>query len=323
MSMIPHHLLAFGLTALLHHAINNTDAFNPGRTAWPTRRNIIFYAHHGKSHDENIIACTPNNNNNADRVTTTSTTTNLTANSTDSLAILPQLFTYKKPRQKRRAPTRQKKPPNYWHSIDNLRHELSLFWEEELQVPLEKINSNQPPPIPSELILNRFERNDLRWGIAQMGGRETVSHLLGGAMIIPGKWKDAKELEVVKYYVLPLIEGKEGDVLIKQKHGTKRKQMQQLQTKDVNNIQQSYVKDEISLSSTLINNNNMAAPGKVEGRTRQAMSTSTQFTGEKAVEDERLIDMVITDNSTSMDLNYLNKVSKKEFWSKELAVQQL
>ncbi len=34
-----------------------------------------------------------------------------------------------------------------------------------------------------------------------MGGRETVSHLLDGADIIPGKWKDAKDLKIVKHLV--------------------------------------------------------------------------------------------------------------------------
>jgi hypothetical protein len=47
-------------------------------------------------------------------------------------------------------------------------------------------------------LLNHFKRNDLRWGIAQFGGRDSLSHALNGAVIIPGKWKEAKELEIIQ-----------------------------------------------------------------------------------------------------------------------------
>ncbi len=112
----------------------------------------------------------------------------------------PNIFIYRKPRQTRRASTRKRKRRNYWTSIDNLRHELEIFWK-EVDAPLNDLYPNQPPPIPNEYLLNFFERNDLRWGIAQMGGRETVSHLLDGADIVPGKWKDAKDLKIVKHLV--------------------------------------------------------------------------------------------------------------------------
>jgi hypothetical protein len=75
-----------------------------------------------------------------------------------------------------------------------------LFWK-ELNV---KINPDLPPPIPSEYLLNHFDRNDLRWGISQMGGRDNVSHMLGGAKIIPGKWREAIELDEVRK-ILPQI----------------------------------------------------------------------------------------------------------------------
>jgi hypothetical protein len=38
-----------------------------------------------------------------------------------------------------------------------------------------------------------------------MGGRETVSYRLGGAIIIPGKWKDALEFTEVKQIILPSV----------------------------------------------------------------------------------------------------------------------
>lgn len=105
---------------------------------------------------------------------------------------------FQKPRQKRSAPTRPRKPRFYWQSLDNIKKELYIFWD-EVNVT---INSNKPPPIPSEQILNTFHRNDIRWAISQMGGRESVSHRLGGAIIIPGKWKDAIEFIEVKQ-ILP------------------------------------------------------------------------------------------------------------------------
>lgn len=67
-----------------------------------------------------------------------------------------------------------------------------------------RVDPDRPPPIPSEHLLNHFDRNDLRWGITQMGGRDNVSHMLGGAKIIPGKWREAIELDVVKK-ILPHI----------------------------------------------------------------------------------------------------------------------
>lgn len=120
---------------------------------------------------------------------------------TKNITLLSQLHTFQKPRQKRSAPTRPRKPRFYWQSIDNIKKELCIFWN-ELNVT---INRNNPPPIPSEQILNTFHRNDIRWAISQMGGRESVSHRLGGAIIIPGKWKDAIKFIEVKQILLPSV----------------------------------------------------------------------------------------------------------------------
>jgi len=135
-------------------------------------------------------------NNGSDRPQNSRNTTSaVTGSSPDPLMILPQLYTYQKPRQKRQSKSSTKRKPRYyWHSSDNLRRELYLFWE-ELDVD---IHPNQPPPIPSEYLLNYFNRNDLRWGLSQMGGKENVAHVLGGAKIIPGRWREAIELEEVK-----------------------------------------------------------------------------------------------------------------------------
>jgi hypothetical protein len=118
--------------------------------------------------------------------------------SNDTRSILPRVQIYQKPRQIRRIPTKRK-PRYYWQSTSNLRDELALFWEVH-NVTVDKIK----PPIPSEHLLNYFKRNDLRGAIASYGGRERVSNLLGGAKIIPGRWKDALEIEEVEC-LLPLM----------------------------------------------------------------------------------------------------------------------
>ena len=56
-----------------------------------------------------------------------------------------------------------------------------------MEVP---ISAQQPPTIPSEALLNHFERNDLRYAIAYHGGREAVADWLG-AKLVPGKWTEA------------------------------------------------------------------------------------------------------------------------------------
>ena len=132
------------------------------------------------------------------------------SNSDPVIELLPQLYTYQKPRQKRRTQS-TRKPRFYWHDKENMKKELTSFWEEDLNVTLTNFFPNQPPPIPSEFLLNHFNRNDLRWAIAQMGGRHTVSHVLGGAKVIPGKWKEAKKMDMMQS-LLHLIDDDRGAV---------------------------------------------------------------------------------------------------------------
>lgn len=128
-------------------------------------------------------------------------TADLTSASVDAITnntalILSEVQTYQNPRYTR-------KPLGYWKSIDNIRKEFTLFWN-ELNVPIQEINPGEPPPIPSNFILVFFKRHDLRGVLLTNGGREHVSYLLGGAKLIPPKWKDAVELEEVKR-LLPLM----------------------------------------------------------------------------------------------------------------------
>lgn len=113
-------------------------------------------------------------------------------NTSEAQGILPLLYTYQNPPQKRRKPT-DRRPKFYWQSIDNVRLELASFWV-ECGVHVDQ----SLPPIPNEKILNFFGLNGLRWAIAQLGGRENVARQLGGVLVIPGKWEEAKELDEVK-----------------------------------------------------------------------------------------------------------------------------
>ena len=101
---------------------------------------------------------------------------------------LPQVsqYLYRKPKQKRRKPKKARRPPTFWSNLQNVELELRMFWE-DLDVP---ISPDHPPIIPSETLLNHFERNDLRYAIAHHGGREAVAERLG-AKLVPGKWSDA------------------------------------------------------------------------------------------------------------------------------------
>ena len=92
----------------------------------------------------------------------------------------------RKPKQQRRKPKKARRPSSFWSDINNVERELRTFWE-DLEVP---ISSRHPPIIPSEALLNHFERNDLRYAIAYHGGREAVADWLG-AELVPGKWADA------------------------------------------------------------------------------------------------------------------------------------
>ena len=132
--------------------------------------------------------------------------------------LLPQLYTYQKPRQIRQA-TLTRKPRFYWHDVDNIKIELESFWN-ELNVSINEFYPAQSPPIPSEFLLNKFSRNDLRWGIAQYGGRDNLSHALGGAVIIPGKWKEAKDLDIMKS-ILHLLHNDEDNATQRSKRSKK------------------------------------------------------------------------------------------------------
>jgi len=80
-------------------------------------------------------------------------------------------------------------PRGYWADINNIRTEILAFWS-SLSIPI-PISEQSKPPIPNESLLNHFLRHDLRYGIASHGGREVVSYRLGGARVMPGKWKEA------------------------------------------------------------------------------------------------------------------------------------
>jgi len=103
-----------------------------------------------------------------------------------SMAKRPNLLATR-PKQVRRLPTKRR-PKGYWDDPANLMKEFSSFWAD-----LGVSTSSSLPPIPNQQLLNYYERNDLRWAIYRHGGREAVSQWLGGAPIIPGKWKEAME----------------------------------------------------------------------------------------------------------------------------------
>lgn len=86
-------------------------------------------------------------------------------------------------RQARRKPV-QRRPKYYWSDPSNLRSELCEFWK---NCGVETVG----PTIPNEVLLMHYERHDLRAAIAKNGGRNSVSELLGGAPIMPGRWNKA------------------------------------------------------------------------------------------------------------------------------------
>ena len=126
-------------------------------------------------------------------------------NSSDRLSksnatLLPEISLCRKPKQIRRAMKKPRRPSAFWADINNIEHELRLFWS-SVNVP---IDTDKPPPIPNEALLNHFERHDLRYAIANMGGREFVAKRLGGARLVPGKWFEAcKTSEEVKCLLKP------------------------------------------------------------------------------------------------------------------------
>lgn len=90
---------------------------------------------------------------------------------------------------------KNRKPSGYWHKIDNMERELREFWRVDCQVD---VDPSVPPAIPSNLLLSHFGREDLRNAIA-VRGSDYLAKKLGGAEIIPGKWKEAvKESTIVQ-----------------------------------------------------------------------------------------------------------------------------
>jgi hypothetical protein len=104
-----------------------------------------------------------------------------------TMKTIPDIPLCRKPKQKRRKMKKPRRPSAFWADIGNMEKELRLFWK-SVHVP---IDDSLPPPIPNEALLNHFERHDLRYAIAHMGGRGCVAERLGGATLIPGKWFEA------------------------------------------------------------------------------------------------------------------------------------
>jgi hypothetical protein len=109
--------------------------------------------------------------------------------------IIPEIKLDRKPKQSRRKYKNPRRPSSFWKDINNIQSELILFW---ISVNVE-IDPSQPPTLPNEALLNHFERHDLRYAIANMGGRSEVAIQLGGAKLVPGKWSVAiRESDEVK-----------------------------------------------------------------------------------------------------------------------------
>jgi hypothetical protein len=93
--------------------------------------------------------------------------------------------------QKRRKP-RNRRPRNYWTQPDNLAREIRLFWANDCGLGRHnatlKYDENM---IPNESLMNYYGRHDMRAAFASLGGREAVAEQLGGARILPGRWKEA------------------------------------------------------------------------------------------------------------------------------------
>ena len=135
---------------------------------------------------------------NSNRRTKSSSNTSFTMRSNDSNAnnrendIYSQLTEIegnlcRKPKQVRRKFSRPRRPSAYWQEIENIDSELRSFWE---SIGID-VNDESPLAIPNEALLNHFDRHDLRYAIANFGGREYVAQRLGGAELISGKWNEA------------------------------------------------------------------------------------------------------------------------------------
>lgn len=171
-------------------------------------------------------------------------------------------------------------------------------------MPIRTINPDRPPTIPSEYLLNFFNRNDLRWGIAQMGGRENVSYLLGGARVIPGKWKYAKNLKEITH-LLPKMEQYYKDDLRILKRKRKELKMSEEQATPYNRPK----------AGTPQSNKDLLQEGRAGTDT---MLESLQHSSGSASSTSTLMSLVL---SASPDDSTKGKIH--EFWSKEKAVKEL
>jgi hypothetical protein len=107
-----------------------------------------------------------------------------------------------------------RKPHGYWTKLENVEKELRDLWIHALTKHETKNNStaetvahiqnylpsNEPPPIPNVTLLRYWKQNYLAYYI-QKHGKEELSDILGGAVMIPGKWKDAIKLPLMRRVV--------------------------------------------------------------------------------------------------------------------------
>jgi hypothetical protein len=99
-----------------------------------------------------------------------------------------------------------RKPRNYWKNIQNIERELRNQWMVALGCDVRSDQSqqylpvNKPPPIPNYTLLYHWERNDLATVVRNVGILE-LSYELGGATVVPGKWKEAVKLPLIQHIV--------------------------------------------------------------------------------------------------------------------------
>lgn len=84
-----------------------------------------------------------------------------------------------------------RKPCNYWASDENFCQECRDFWE------ILGVDDDGELWIPSESLLIKYKRFDLRAAISRRGGRASITECLN-ARIVPGKWKDALSLRIIR-----------------------------------------------------------------------------------------------------------------------------
>jgi hypothetical protein len=113
--------------------------------------------------------------------------------------------------QNRRKKASNRKPRNYWKDINNIEKELRDQWKSVLVESSKEDDKNQstediidrllpndqPPPIPNETLLIYWQRLDLSNAIRNVE-RSYLAESLGGALVVPGKWKLAVTEPIVK-----------------------------------------------------------------------------------------------------------------------------